>query len=162
MDLAYLNISVGSLIAVVRQFACRSLVERAVGYGIPGNEVDGTDLAACLRVVGEAIARARAGEGPQLVVAHLLRLCGHGEHDDSNYIDQRLKSSALGGDCLKRAEDFLRQQGWADVGTLARWRSEFVHQVEDAVATAQREPTPDPFTETWSALATAHLAEGNE
>ncbi len=144
-----------------RQFACRSLVDRAVGYGIPGCEVDGTDLAACLRVVGGAIVRARAGEGPQLVVAHLLRLCGHGEHDDANYIDPQLKGSALGGDCLKRAEDFLRQQGWADVETLAQWRSETIHKVEEAVATVQREPTPDPFTEVWSALATARLAEGN-
>jgi acetoin:2,6-dichlorophenolindophenol oxidoreductase subunit alpha len=145
-----------------RQFACRSLVDRAVGYGIPGCEVDGTDLAACLRVVGEAIVRARAGQGPQLVVARLLRLCGHGEHDDANYIDQQLKNSALGGDCLKLAEDFLRQQSWTDVATLAQWRSETIQKVEDAVATVQREPTPDPFTETWSALATARLAEGNE
>ena len=52
------------------QFACRSLVDRAVGYGISGCEVDGTELAACLRVVGGAVARARAGQGPQLVVAN--------------------------------------------------------------------------------------------
>lgn len=145
-----------------RQFACRSLVDRAAGYGMPGREVDGTDLAACLQVVGEAILRARAGQGPQLVVAQLLRLCGHGEHDDANYIDPQLKCSALGGDCLKLAENFLQQQSWADLGTLAQWRSESLQKVEDAVATVQREPAPDPFTETWSALATARLAEGNE
>jgi len=144
------------------QFACRSLVDRAVGYGIAGCEVDGTDLAACLRVVGAAIERARSGQGPQLVVAHLLRLCGHGEHDDAHYIDPRLKSSALGEDCLKRAEEFLRQQNWATAATLAQWRSEAIRKVEDAVALVQREPTPDPFAETWSALATARLAEGNE
>lgn len=143
-----------------RQFACRSLVDRAVGYGLPGYEVDGTDLAACLQVVGDAIVRARTGQGPQLVVAHLLRLCGHGEHDDAYYIDSQLKSSALGGDCLKRAEDFLQQQSWAEAATLAQWRAETVRKVEEAVATVQREPTPDPFTETWLALATAHLAEG--
>ncbi len=145
-----------------RQFACRSLVDRAVGYGMPGYEVDGTDLVACLQVVGEAIDRARTGQGPQLVVAHLLRLCGHGEHDDAQYIDPQLKSSALGGDCLKQAEDFLQQQSWADAATLAQWRSETLLKVEEAVATVQREPTPDPFTETWSALATGHLREGNE
>jgi acetoin:2,6-dichlorophenolindophenol oxidoreductase subunit alpha len=148
--------------STARQFACHSLVDRAVGYGLPGYEVDGTDLAACLQVVGDAIARARAGQGPQLVVAHLLRLCGHGEHDDAHYIDPQLKSSALGGDCLRLAEDCLRQQSWADAGTLAQWRRETIQQVEDAVATVQREPPPDPFTETWSALATARLAEGNE
>ena len=137
-------------------------MDRAVGYGISGREVDGTDLAACLRVVGEAVVRARDGQGPQLVVAHLLRLCGHGEHDDANYIDRQLKSSALGRDCLKLAEDFMRQRSWADAETLAEWRSETVQKVEDAVANVQREPKPDPFTETWSALATARLAEGNE
>ena len=92
----------------------------------------------------------------------MLRLCGHGEHDDAFYIDPQLKHSALGGDCLKRAEDFLQQQGWADAASLAQGRNEAVLKVEDAVAIVQREPTPDPFTETWSALATRHLTEGNE
>ena len=48
------------------------------------------------KVVGEAVARARQGAGPQLVVATLLRLCGHGEHDDADYIDPKLKNSPLG------------------------------------------------------------------
>src|SRR5438477_12046617 len=69
---------------VSRQFACRNLVDKAIGYGVEGHTADGTDLAACLRVVREAVNRARNGSGPQLVVARLLRLCGHGEHDDSS------------------------------------------------------------------------------
>src|SRR5258706_15647518 len=64
-----------------RQFACSSLVDRACAYGLAGHTVDGTDLAACLRVLSYAISQARKGHGPQLVVAQLLRLCGHGEHD---------------------------------------------------------------------------------
>ena len=101
-----------------RQYACRSLVDRAVGYGIAGVEVDGINLTDCLRVVGGAVARARAGEGPQLVVAQLLRLCGHGEHDDASYVAAALKNSDLGRDCLKVAEEILQQQGWADAATL--------------------------------------------
>src|ERR1044071_9933504 len=58
-----------------RQFACRNLLDRAAGYGLPGYAVDGTDLAACLKGLGQAIQRARDGHGPQLVVARLLRLC---------------------------------------------------------------------------------------
>src|SRR5688572_2193072 len=76
-----------------RQFACNSLVERAEGYGLAGHTVDGTDLQACLSVCGSAIAQARGGDGPQLIVARLLRLCGHGEHDDASYIDPKLKAS---------------------------------------------------------------------
>jgi TPP-dependent pyruvate/acetoin dehydrogenase alpha subunit len=146
-----------------RQFACRSLVDRAVGYGIPGHEVDGTNLSACLQVMGAAIERARADQGPQLVVATLLRLCGHGEHDDAGYIDTKLKASELGRDCMKLAEEFLTQQNWADAAALARWRAEAVQKVEEATATAQREPAPDPFERNyWAALSTEKFAEGNE
>src|SRR5580765_788758 len=90
-----------------RQFACRSLLDKAVGYGVESHGVDGTELRACLKVVGHAVNRAREGCGPQLVVGRLLRLCGHGEHDDASYIDPALKESPLGRDCLKVAADYL-------------------------------------------------------
>src|SRR5882672_11787728 len=131
------------------QFACKSLTDRAAGYGVTGHEVNGTDLGECLRVVGDAIARARADQGPQLVVARLLRLCGHGEHDDSSYIEASLKLSELGRDCLKVADDFVVQQGWADAAMLAKWRGEVAQKIEEAVAMVQREPGPDPFAEKW-------------
>ena len=144
-----------------RQFACKSLADRAVGYGIAAHEVDGTDLTACLKTVGGAVAGARAGHGPQLVVAKLLRLCGHGEHDDANYIDPKLKHSPLGNDCLKLAEEKILQQSWADAAQLALWRSEAIREIEEAVAQVQREPAPDPFAEEWTALSSRHLIEGN-
>src|SRR5437879_10911482 len=65
-----------------REFACHDLVDRAIGYGFEGYGVDGTDLPACLDVIGSAVKRARAGRPPQLVVASVLRLSGHGEHDE--------------------------------------------------------------------------------
>jgi acetoin:2,6-dichlorophenolindophenol oxidoreductase subunit alpha len=142
-----------------RQFACGDLVDKAAGYGVESHAVDGTDLAACLHTVGAAVARARAGHGPQLVVAKLLRLCGHGEHDDSNYIDPKLKNSPLGRDCLTVAEELLISKKMLDPVTLATWRSQIVHEIEDAVATAQREPAPDPFTENWRALSSENLVE---
>src|SRR5882757_899739 len=50
------------------QFACEDLVDKAVGYGIAGHSVDGTDLEACLTVLQRAVEAARAGGGPQFVV----------------------------------------------------------------------------------------------
>jgi len=144
-----------------RQFACESLADRAVGYGIRSHTVDGTDLTACLKIVGGAVADARAGKGPQLVVAQLLRLCGHGEHDDASYIDYSLKNSPLGRDCLKMAEETILKQKWADSAQFAVWRSEALREIEEAVAQAQREPSPDPFAEEWTALSTKRLIEGN-
>jgi len=142
-----------------RQFACRTLADKAPGYGVQATEVDGTDLAACLAVCKEAVARARTGRGPQIVVANLLRLCGHGEHDDAGYIDPKLRSSPLGRDCLKVAEQLLRDKSWADAVHIDAWRIEAMHQVEEAVAKAQRESAPNPYKEIWCALASRHLQE---
>ena len=145
-----------------RQFACTSLLEKAAGYGVGAQNVDGTDLVLCLQVVETAVARARAGGGPQMVVANLLRLCGHGEHDDAGYVEARLKNSPLGRDCLKVAEAHLLAQGWVERATLAGWRAEAATKVEEAVAKVQREPGPDPYKEDWCALASKHLSEGHE
>lgn len=147
---------------IERQFACRSLLDKAVGYGVTGEEVDGTDLSKCLNAVGEAVDRARGGQGPQLIVANLLRLCGHGEHDDASYVDTKLKGSAFGKDCLKLAGDHLLKQDWADESGMAAWREEAIQAVEEVVAKVQRESPPDPYKEDWCALASKHLSEGHE
>lgn len=143
-----------------RQFACRSLVDKAIGYGVEGVTVDGTELGDCLEVLRAAIERARAGRGPQLVIARLLRLCGHGEHDDAGYIDPKLKQSPIGRDCLKVAEQTILDGNWAAASTIEQWRQERIQQVEEAVAKVQREPTPDPFEENWCSLASPHLYDG--
>ena len=144
------------------QFACSDLANKAIGYGVESHSVDATDFSACMETVGAAIARARAGHGPQLVVATLLRLCGHGEHDDASYIAPEQKNSKLGRDCLKVAEDFLLKKEFADTAQLAIWRSEAIREIEEAVAQAQREPAPDPYEEKWSALSSEHLNELRE
>lgn len=142
-----------------RQFVCESLADKAAGYGVASHQVDGTDLTECLRVMDHAVASARRGEGPQLIVAELLRLCGHGEHDDAGYVDPMLRQGAMGRDCLKVAEEILLSRNWADAAVMASWRGEVVHEVEQALATAQREGGPDPFAEDWCALATRRLVE---
>lgn len=145
-----------------RQFACQDLADKAVGYGVEVDSLDGTDLDACLKTVGQAVARARAGRGPQMVVASLLRLCGHGEHDDAGYVDPALKKSQLGRDCLKVAEEYLIRQKWADAATLATWRSGAIHEIEQVIAQVQREPAPDPFAEEWRAISSKRLSETHE
>jgi TPP-dependent pyruvate/acetoin dehydrogenase alpha subunit len=142
-----------------RQFACEDLADKAAGYGVGAHSVDATDLSECLKVVGGAVAQARSGQGPQLVVARLLRLCGHGEHDDAGYIIPELKNSPLGRDCLKVAEEILLSQNWTEAAQLAVWRSNIIQEIEEAVAQVQREPAPDPFTEEWRAIASEHLSE---
>jgi TPP-dependent pyruvate/acetoin dehydrogenase alpha subunit len=145
-----------------RQYACRSLEDKAAGYGVESYSLEGNDLSQCLKVMAETVGRARQGKGPQLVVARLLRLCGHGEHDDANYVDARLKTAPFGKDCLKLAEEYLMREKWANAATLESWRKDAMKTVEEAVATVQREPTPDPYKENWSALHSTHLLEGRD
>jgi TPP-dependent pyruvate/acetoin dehydrogenase alpha subunit len=142
-----------------RQFACRDLVDRAIGYGVEGHSLDGTDLQDCLQVLGQATERARSGHGPQLVVGSCLRLTGHAEHDDASYMDKSLLQTPLGRDCLKVAENYLQEHHWADEALLENWRKNAKQQVENAVADAQRDPLADPDTETWCPYATPRIAE---
>jgi TPP-dependent pyruvate/acetoin dehydrogenase alpha subunit len=142
-----------------RQFACESLQDKAEGYGVGASKVDGTDLSACLEVLSRATAKARAGDGPQLVFADLLRLCGHGEHDDCSYIDAQLRNSPLGRDCLKLAEQQIIERDWAEPAMIQSWREEIDFKIDEAVAKAQREAAPDPYKEDWCALASRQLSE---
>lgn len=142
-----------------REFACVDLVDRARGYGYEGSSVDGTDLAACLEVIGTAVKRVRAGRPPQLVVATILRLAGHGEHDDASYVPAEMKSEAWAQDSLQRTEMFIREQGLADDATLRQWRADAVVQVEEAVDTAQREAAPVGSEEDWCAISTRALVD---
>lgn len=142
-----------------RQFACRDLAEKAAGYGVAPHRLDGTELEECLQVLDRAANQARAGGGPQLVIARLLRLCGHGEHDDARYIDAQMKQSSLGRDCLKVAEEQLTRQGWMDGAAVRRIFQEAAQEVDDVVVRVQREAPPDPYRENWCALSSRHLID---
>lgn len=145
-----------------RQFACRDLVDRAAGYGIEGYTVDATDLEECLGVFQKAVHRARTGHGPQMVVGRLLRLCGHGEHDDSFYIPPETRCGPYSHDCLKLARERMLANNWSTPGELERLEAEYYEMVQEAVAQAQRDPAPDPGREKWQPIASHWLLEATE
>lgn len=142
-----------------REFACHDLTDRAKAYGFEGYSVDGTDLGACLHTIGGAVKRARAGRPPQFVVASILRLAGHGEHDDASYVTPEIRKELFAQDSFKVAEALILKEKWMDRATLDSWRAEAAAEVEEAVATAQKEPAPDAGSEDWCALSTRHLVD---
>ena len=137
-----------------RQFACADLVAKAAGYGMAGHRAEGNDLSDCLHVIGKAVAAARAGEGPQFVVADLLRLVGHGEHDDASYIPAELKKSPLGRDCLELARTTLLEREWLTEKEASDWHAAVEKEIEETASKVMREPAPDPAEEDWNAFAT--------
>src|SRR5712664_3193361 len=142
-----------------REFACHDLVDRAIGYGFEGYSLDGTDLGACLDVIGSAVKRARAGRPPQLVVASVLRLSGHGEHDDASYVSEEIKQQPFARDCLKVAEQTIVDLNLVDAETLTEWRKAAAAKVDEAIATAQQEAAPEGDKEDWCALSTRDLID---
>jgi len=143
------------------QFACENLIDRAIGYGMQGHSVDGTSLKCCADVIGKAVALARAGKGPQLVEAKLLRLSGHGEHDDGSYVPEELRESCVGKDCIEVARRESIENGWATEEEIEQWKVSAQEEIQQAVATAQKEAAPNPYQEVWSALSTPGLHEAS-
>jgi acetoin:2,6-dichlorophenolindophenol oxidoreductase subunit alpha len=141
-----------------RQFACHDLVDQAIGYGVEGYSMDGTDLKECLEVAAHAVRRARSGFGPQMIVASCVRLSGHAEHDDGSYMEKSLFETPIGRDCIKVAHSFLVEQGWADESTVQEWRLNAKMEVEDVLQRVQREPAPVPEEEDWHAFS-SHLID---
>lgn len=142
-----------------REFACHDLVDRAIGYGFEGYTIDGTDLTNCLDVIGGAVKRARAGRPPQLVVASILRLSGHGEHDDASYVTDEMKHQPFARDCLKVAEQTIVDLNLVSPETLREWRENAAAEVDQAIATAQKEAAPEADEEDWCAVSTRRVAD---
>ena len=89
-----------------------------------------------------------------MVVARLLRLSGHGEHDDGSYVPLEIRSGHYGRDCIEVAMRQLVENQLATVDEIFAWQDQFADEVQRAVAQAQQEATPDPYREDWTALAT--------
>jgi 2-oxoisovalerate dehydrogenase E1 component len=68
------------------QSAVRVFADKAVGYGIPGITIDGTDPDDIAAAFTWAAERARAGKGPALIELVCMRICGHAHHDDMLYL----------------------------------------------------------------------------
>ena len=98
---------------VREQSAVRVFADKAVGYGIPGITIDGTDPDAIAAAFTWAAERARAGRGPALIELVSMRMCGHAHHDDMLY---------LGKDPQPGWEyPAVSDQGYADRERYAYW-----------------------------------------
>ena len=136
-----------------RQFACDELVDKAAGYGVNGININGTDLIDCLVGFEKAISLARSGKGPQIVVGNLLRLSGHGEHDDSPYIPNEMKSSDLGQDCLIKAKNRIIEESWLNEKECKEIQEKATAEVNASIAQAESEQGPNPYSHDWNAYS---------
>jgi acetoin:2,6-dichlorophenolindophenol oxidoreductase subunit alpha len=121
-----------------------NIAERADGYSMPGVTVDANDAVAVYRAAGEAIDRARRGDGPTLLEAVTYRLCGHFFGDRGEYIPEAEQLAALHADPIPRYRRRLLDAGWATVAELDDIDTAAEKEVNDAAAWALEQPLPAP------------------
>jgi len=95
-----------------RQVACKDLADRAIGYGVPGFIVDGTDPNQVYDLTYEAAQRAYAGEGATLIEAKMMRMRGHAMHDAAAYVPPAYFEYWKKRDPITRMEKYLVGKRW--------------------------------------------------
>jgi pyruvate dehydrogenase E1 component alpha subunit len=121
-----------------------NVADRACGYGIPGMIADGSDVLAVYDAAGEAIARARTGEGPTLLECKTYRLCGHSRSDPLTYRSKEEEAAWREREPITRLAAQLKAASAATDDDLARIEQEVTAQIDDAVAYADASPYPLP------------------
>ena len=119
------------------------IADRAASYGMPGIHVDGNNPVAMYAAAGEAIARARAGEGPTLIEAMTFRFMGHVYGDNDAYMDPAEKKAAVEADPVPRFRAWLIAEGVASEEQLSLIEQRIEAALDEAVAFALESPFPE-------------------
>ncbi len=120
------------------------IYRKAEGFKMHGVEVDGMDVLAVRAVAQEAVARARAGEGPTLIEALTYRFRGHSLADPDELRSQEEKQTWLARDPIKKFSAYLTEQSLAAQEELKAIDKKIQIQIEEAVKFAQDSPEPEP------------------
>src|SRR5881397_1141447 len=130
---------------VEAQTAAETLADKAAGYGVPAVRVDGADVLAVYEATRDAVARARAGDGPSFVEAVTYRTAPHATADDPRaYIDLERVEQEKKNECLGRYERYLRRLGVLGDALEAEIKAEATDAMRAGIAAAEAEPDPDP------------------
>lgn len=120
------------------------IYKKASVFGMPGVEVDGMDVLAVHKVAQEAVARARAGEGPTLIECLTYRFRGHSLADPDELRSKAEKEFWFARDPIKKFSAYLSEQNLATAEELKEIDRRITAVVEDAVQFAIDSPEPDP------------------
>ncbi len=130
-----------------KQMPTPDVADRATAYGIPGVVVDGGDAIACYRVAREAVERARAGEGPTLVEAKVLRLTSHSSDDDQRrYRPAEEIEAEKERDGVLRFRATLEELKVLSPGDAEEIRADLMREIDKATDEAEAAPLPEAST----------------
>ena len=124
------------------KMAISDIVDRAKAYAIPGEIVDGNDVAQVYVTAQRAIQRARNGEGPTFIECKTMRVHGHSEHDSAKYVPRELLEEWKEKDPILKAERMLKELKYADEGALHLVQGRVDKDIQKAVDFAEKSPMP--------------------
>ncbi|MBE9193639.1 pyruvate dehydrogenase (acetyl-transferring) E1 component subunit alpha [Gloeocapsopsis crepidinum LEGE 06123] len=120
------------------------IYKKASVFGMAGVEVDGMDVLAVRQVAQEAVARARAGEGPTLIEALTYRFRGHSLADPDELRSKDEKEFWFARDPIKKLAAHLTEQDLASQEELKQIEQKIQQEIDEAVKFAESSPEPDP------------------
>jgi len=129
-----------------RETTAGGVAARAEAFGIPAAEVDGQDVLAVRDAAREAVARARRGEGPSLLVCQTYRFRGHhvGDVDRAYYRTKEEEAAARERDPLTLLAARLLDEGGVRPDELERVAEQAATEVEEGATFGLDAPFPDP------------------
>jgi len=116
------------------------VADRAAGYGIRGETVDGNDVLAVYEAAGQAAEECRSGRGPVLLELLTYRLTGHSRRDPSHYQPEEERQEWDAREPIGRMRRGLVQRDDVDAADLERIRANIDRRIEEAVEKARRDP----------------------
>ncbi len=145
---------------VTEQYACARLSDRAVGYGIAGETVDGNDVLAVLDAVSRAAERARRGDGPTLLEFVTFRMRGHEEASGTAYVPKHLFEEWAKKDPIAAFESRLLADGTLTADDRDDIRGAFKAHIDRLADQAFESPEPESTAEREMADVYAPVAKG--
>jgi TPP-dependent pyruvate/acetoin dehydrogenase alpha subunit len=129
-----------------KQTLARAFVDKAAGYGIPGERADGNDVIATYEVTKRAVDRARAGGGVSLIELMTYRRKGHAEHDNQSYVpDGEIQRWERENDPIDRYIKRLTEELGFNRGDIDRVDERVRAEVDRATDEAEKSPFPEPL-----------------
>ncbi|MCX7652400.1 MAG: dehydrogenase E1 component subunit alpha/beta [Bacteroidia bacterium] len=129
---------------VSEQYACASLADRALGYGMEGYTVQGNDVLAVYHIVSDLAEKARKDRKPRLIEAITFRMRGHEEASGTKYVPSYLFKQWEEKDPILNYERYLLAEGLLSEREIQSLRRELKKKIEDEIRPVLSESEPEP------------------
>lgn len=129
------------------QFRCKQFIDKAIGYGIEGVQVDGNNILEVYSTVVRIAEKMRKDPKPVLLECLTFRMRGHEEASGTKYVPKELMETWAKKDPVENYERFLLDEGIVDTAYIENLRKELKKEIEEGLATAFEEKHPEASTE---------------